>query len=62
MQVSYGHHIINTTHRSIAIQRHAARFVSSNYDWYVSVTQMLNNIEWLTMSQRREKLQAIKFS
>ena len=41
------------------VQRRAARFVYSNYDRYASVTQMLTNIGWLTMSQRREKLRAI---
>ena len=34
------------------VQRRAARFVSSNYDRYASVTQMLNNIGWPTMSLR----------
>ena len=45
------------------VQRREARIVSSNYDRYVSVTQVLNNIGWPidTMSQRHEKLQAIMF-
>ena len=41
------------------VQRCEARIVSSNYDRYASVTQMLNNIGWPTMSQRCERLQAI---
>ena len=43
------------------VQRHTARFVSSNFDQYASVTQMLNNIGWPTLSLRREKLRAIMF-
>ena len=43
------------------VQRRAARFVSSNFDRYASVTQMMNNIGWPTLSLRREKLQAIMF-
>ena len=43
------------------VQRCAARFVSSNFDRYASVTQMLNNIGWPTMSLRREKLRAVMF-
>ena len=42
------------------VQRHAARFVSSNFDRYASVTQMLNNIGWPTLSLRREKLRVTK--
>ena len=43
------------------VQRRAARFVSSNFDRYASVTQMLNNIGWPTLSLRREKLRAVMF-
>ena len=43
------------------VQRCAASFVSSNFDRYVSVTQMLNNIGWPTLSLRREKLRAVMF-
>ena len=41
------------------VQRQAARFVLSNYDQYASITQMLNNIGWTTLSKKREKLRAI---
>ena len=43
------------------VQRRAARFMSSNIDRYASVTQMLNNIGWPTLSLRREKLRAVMF-
>ena len=38
------------------VQHRAAKFVLSNYDQLVSVTQMLNSIGWSTMKQRCENL------
>ena len=35
------------------IQRHAARWVLSDFSWYSSVTDMLNFLEWPTLQERR---------
>ena len=35
------------------IQHTAARFVCRNYDWNNSVTDMLKNLKWDTLEQRR---------
>ena len=35
------------------IQHRAARFVCRNYDWNNSVTDMLKNLKWDTLEQRR---------
>ena len=58
MQLPYHQHNI---HSIKMVQQRVARFMPSNYDRYTSVIQMLNNIGWLTMSQRCEKLRAIMF-
>ena len=44
------------------VQHRAAKFVLSNYDQLVSVTQMLNSIGWSTMKQRCGNLRVIKSS
>ena len=43
------------------VQRRAARLVSNNYERLASVTEMLNNIRWPTMKQRRDNLCLIMF-
>ena len=35
------------------VQRHAARYVTGNYNTNSSVTAMLRDLEWPTMEQRR---------
>ena len=40
-------------------QRQAARFVTSNYSRYASVTQMLTNLNWPTLARCRDELKAI---
>ena len=37
------------------VQRRAARFVLGDYDRKLSVTNMLQNLNWSTLEQRREK-------
>ena len=39
--------------------RQAARFVTSNYSRYVSVTQMLTDLNWPTLARYRDELKAI---
>ena len=36
------------------IQRRAARWVTSDYSWTSSVTSMLNDLQWLNLSDRRK--------
>ena len=33
------------------VQIRAAKFVHNNYTWYASVTQMLSNLNWPTLSR-----------
>ena len=40
-------------------QRQAARFVTSNYSRYASVTQMLTDLNWPTLARCRDELKAI---
>ena len=40
-------------------RRQAARFVTSNYSHYASVTQMLTDFNWPTLAQCRDELKAI---
>ena len=40
-------------------QKQAARFVMNNFSHYVSVTQMLTNLKWLTLAECREEQKAI---
>ena len=49
------YHQQNISVRSLEmVQRRAARLVSNNYERLASVTEMLNNIRWPTMKQRRD--------
>ena len=41
------------------VQRRAARFVTNNYSWYASVTEMLSNLSWPTLTRCRNKQKAI---
>jgi len=47
---------INTKERS---QRQAARFVLNNFSTYASVSQMLTNLNWLTIAHCRAQQKAI---
>ena len=40
-------------------QRQAARFVMNNFSHYASVTQMLLNLKWLILAERREEQKVI---
>ena len=35
------------------VQRRAARWTCSNYDWTSTVTEMINNLGWRSLEQRR---------
>ena len=35
------------------VQRRAARWTASNYDWQASATQIVQDLEWCTLEQRR---------
>ena len=52
----YHQHNVNSIEM---VQRHAARFVLSNFDRHASVTQMMNSLGWVTMRQRCLKLRVI---
>ena len=41
------------------VQRRAARFVMADYDQKNSVTQMLNNLQWQSLHERRAKSKVI---
>ena len=41
-------------HRLEMVQRRAARFCSGDFKKYSSVTEMLNNLDWETLEQRRK--------
>jgi len=41
------------------VQRRAARFVTNNYDWNLSVTDMLQNLQWEQLQHRRDNFRAI---
>jgi hypothetical protein len=43
------------------VQRRAARFVSNNYNWRESVSDMLDTLDWDTLEQRRETTRLILF-
>ena len=43
------------------VQRRAARFVKSRYTRYSSVSDMLDELRWAPLSQRRQKAQLILF-
>ena len=54
--------VISCTQRDIDaienVQRRAARFVHHNYSQYASVTQMLFNLNWPTLSRSRNEQNA----
>ena len=41
------------------VQRRAARFVTNNYDWGASVTDMLHHLQWEPLQDRRNNFRAI---
>ena len=41
------------------VQRRAARFVCGDYEWTSSVTDMLKDLSWSTLEERRESNQLI---
>ena len=41
------------------VQRRAAHFVTNNYDWNVSVTDMLQHLQWEPLQDRRNNVHAI---
>ena len=41
------------------VQRRAARFVTNNYDWNASVTDMLQHLQWEPLQDRRNNFRAI---
>ena len=43
------------------IQRQAARWVTSDYAWTSSVTSMLNDLQWPTLSSRRKSARLLNF-
>ena len=47
-------HLIKDSDQIEKIQRTAARWVTSDYSWSSSVTVMLNNLNWPTLSLRRK--------
>ena len=47
-------HLIKDSDQIEKIQRTAARWVTSDYGWSGSVTVMLNNLHWPTLSLRRK--------
>ena len=38
------------------VQRHAARFALNKFDRYVSITEMINLLRWLTLENRRNTM------
>jgi hypothetical protein len=47
-------HTADLTNKLESVQRRAARFVSNNYDWHSSVTTMLKDLNWTTLTTRRK--------
>ena len=41
------------------VQRRAARFVTNNYDWNASVSDMLQHLQWEPLQDRRNNFHAI---
>ena len=41
------------------VQRRAAGFVTDNYDWNASVTDMLQHLQWEPLQDRRNSFRAI---
>ena len=59
MQLLSGHLILRDIDMIERTQRQAARFVTSNYSRYASVTQMLTDLNWPTLARCRDGLKAI---
>jgi len=60
MPAIYSLHIINMTYlKLIMVQRRAARFVTGNYDWNVSVTSMLQHLRWEPLQTRQNNIRII---
>jgi len=51
MQVPYGYLTQRDINAIENVQIRAARFFHNNYSWYASVTQMLSNLNWPTLSR-----------
>ena len=41
------------------VRRRAARFVTDNYDWNASVTDMLQHLQWKPLQDRQNSFRAI---
>ena len=52
--VSWDPHLIKDSDQIEKVQRTAARWVTSDYGWSSSVTVMLNNLNWPTLSLRHK--------
>jgi len=51
----YGTHGRNTSHGIEMVQRSAARYIQNDYHYTSSVTNMLRELKWSTLEQRRNQ-------
>ena len=51
-------HTKSSIHQLEMVQRRAARFISRQYSWYLSVTPMLQALRWISLEQRRSEARA----
>ena len=51
----------SSTEKLEAIQRHAARFVVSDYDYSSSISNILNQLDWPSLAIRRQVSRLVMF-
>jgi len=44
------------------VQRRAAHIVTYNYDWSLSITNMLQNLQWEQLEHRQDNFHAIMYN